>query len=50
MTIVNCEMIKKETQVEPVLFQVYKYVIIGWPHLDPSVTPFKTRQDELNTL
>ena len=49
VTIVNCEMIKRETQVEPVLFQVCKYVIIGWPYLDPSVMPFKTRQDELST-
>ena len=43
-------MIKKETQLDPVLSQVYNYVISGWPHVvDPSLVPFKTRQDELST-
>ena len=29
---------------------MYNYVISGWPHeVDPSLVPFKTRQDELNT-
>ena len=32
------------------LSQVYNYVISGWPHVvDPSLVPFKTRQDELST-
>ena len=43
-------MIKKETQRDPVLSHVYKYVISFWPHVvDPSLVPFKTRQDELST-
>ena len=43
-------MIKKETQLDPVLSQVYNYVIRGWPHVvDPSLVPFKTRKDELST-
>lgn len=43
-------MIKKETQLDPVLSQVYTYVISGWPHVvDPSLVPFKTRQHELST-
>ena len=50
VTTVTCQMIKKETQIDPVLFQLYKYVISGWPHLvGPSLLPFKTRHDELST-
>ena len=47
---VTSQMIKKETQVDPVLSQVYNYVISGWPCVvDPTLVPFKTRQDELST-
>ena len=50
VTNVTSQMIKKETQLDPVLSQVYNYVISGWPHVvDPSLVPFKTRQDELST-
>ena len=50
VTDVTSQMIKKETQLDPVLAQVYNYVISGWPHVvDPSLVPFKTRQEELST-
>ena len=50
VTNVTSQIIKKETQLDPVLAQVYNYVISGWPHVvDPSLVPFKTRQDELST-
>ena len=36
--------------MDPVLSQVYNYVISGWPCVvDPTLVPFKTRQDELST-
>ena len=45
VTNVTSQMIKKETQLDPVLSQVYNYVISGWPHVvDPSLVPFKTRR------
>ena len=50
VTDVTSQMIKKETQLDPVLAQVYNYVISGWPHVvDSSLVPFKTRQEELST-
>ena len=50
VTNVTSQMIKKETQLDPVLSQVYNYVISGWPHVvDPSLVPFETKQDELST-
>ena len=50
VTNVTCQMINRETQLDPVLPQVCNYVISGWPHVvDPSLVPFKTREDELNT-
>ena len=51
VTNVTSQMIKKETQLDPVLSQVYNYVISGWLHVvDPSLVPFKTRQDESITV
>ena len=50
VTNVTSQMIKKETQLDPVLAQVYNYVISGWPHVvDSSLVPSKTRQEELST-
>ena len=37
VTDVTSQMIKKETQLDPVLAQVYKYVISGWPHVVDSI-------------
>ena len=43
-------MIKKETQVDPVLSKVYTYVISGWPGVvDPTLVPYKSKRDELTT-
>ena len=50
VTNVTSQMIKKETQWDPVLAQVYNCVISGWPHVvDSSLVPSKTRQEELST-
>ena len=50
VTDVTSQMIKKETQLDPALAQVYNYVISGWPHVvDSSLVPFKTRKEELST-
>ena len=47
---VTSQMIKKETQVDPVLSKVYNYIISGWPSVvDPTLVPFKTKRDELST-
>ena len=44
LSLVTSQVIK-ETQQNPVLSQVYNYVISGWPHVvDPSLVPFKTRR------
>lgn len=44
VTHVTSQMIK-ETQLNPVLSQVYNYVISGWPHVvDPNLLSFKTRR------
>ena len=41
-------MIKRQTQVDPVLSKVYRFVISGWPRVvDPSFVPFKTKRGEL---
>ncbi|XP_020605308.1 uncharacterized protein LOC110044130 [Orbicella faveolata] len=50
VTNVTSQMIKRETQVDPILSKVYSYVISGWPSVvDPTVVPFKNKQDELRT-
>ena len=50
VTNVTSQMIKKETQVDPVLSKVYNYIISGWPSVvDPTLVPFKTKRDELST-
>ena len=47
---VTSQMIKKETQVDPVLSKVYTYVISGRPGVvDPTVVPYKSKRDELTT-
>ena len=49
VTNVTSQMIKKETQVDPVLSKVYNYIISGWPSVvDPTPVPFKTKRDELS--
>ena len=51
VTNVTCQMIKKETQVDPILSQVYDFITMGWPNVvDPSLAPFKNKQNELSTL
>ena len=51
MTNVTSQMIKKETQVDPVLSQVYGFITMGWPNvIDPSLAPFKNKCNELSTL
>ena len=48
VTNVTSPMIKKETQVDPVLSKVYTYVISGWPGVvDPTLVPYKSKRDEL---
>ena len=50
VTNVTSQIIKKETQLDPVLAQVYNYVVSGWPHVvDPRLVPFKARQEESST-
>ena len=50
VTNVTSQMIKRETQVDPVLSKVYSYVISGWPSVvDPTLVPFKNKRDELTT-
>ena len=50
VTNVTSQMIKRQTQVDPVLSKVYNYVISGWPSVvDPTLVPFKNKQDELTT-
>ena len=42
------EMVKKKTQVDPILSLVYRYVQNGWPSIvDASLVPYKNKQDEL---
>ena len=48
VTNVTAEMVKKKTQVDPVLSLVYRYVQNGWPSVvDASLVPYKNKQDEL---
>ena len=50
MTTLTSQMIQKETRVDPVLSQVYSFIIGGWPTvLDPTFAPFKSKRDELTT-
>ena len=50
VTNVTSQVIKRETQVDPVLCKVYSYVISGWPSVvDPTLVPFKNKRDELTT-
>ena len=45
---VTAEMVKKKTQVDPILSLVYRYVQNGWPSIvDASLVPYKNKQDEL---
>ena len=47
---VTSQMIKRQTQVDPVLSKVYSFVTSGWPSVvDLSFVPFKTKQGELTT-
>ncbi len=44
------QMVKRETQVDPVFSKVYSYVISGWPSVvDPTLVLFKNKRDELTT-
>ena len=48
ITNVTTEMVKKSTQVDPVLSLVYRYVQNGWPFVvDASLVPYKNKQNEL---
>ena len=48
VTNVTHELIKKYTQTDPVLSNVVRYSMSGWPSIvDPSLIPFKSRRDEL---
>ena len=51
VTTLTSQMIQKETRVDPVLSQVYSFIIGGWPTvvMDPSFAPFKSKRDELTT-
>ena len=50
MTTLTSQMIQKETRVDPVLSQVYGFIIGGWPTVvDPTFSPFKSKRDELTT-
>jgi len=50
VTNVTSQMIKKQTQVDPVLSKGYNYIISGWPSVvDPTLVPFKTKRNELST-
>ena len=44
----TAEMVKKKTQVDPVLFLVHRYVQSGWPAVvDTSLVPYKKKPEEL---
>ena len=48
VTDVTAEMIKKKTQVDPVLSLVYRYIQSGWPSVvDADMIPYKIRNDQL---
>ena len=48
ITNVTAEMIKRKTQVDPVLSLVCRYVQHGWPRVvDSSLVPYKNKQEEL---
>ena len=48
VTNVTAEMIKKKTQVDPVLSLVYRYKQSGWPSVvDADMIPYKNRSDQL---
>ena len=50
VTNVTIQMIKRETQVDPVLPKVYSFVISGWPIVvDLTFVPFKIKRDEFTT-
>ena len=50
VTTLTSQMIQKETRVDPVLSQVYGFIIGGWPRVvDPAFAPFKSKRDELPT-
>ena len=41
----TAEMVKKKTQVDPILSLVYRYVQNGWPSIvDASLVPYKNKQ------
>ena len=44
----NC--VKRLTQRNHVPSRVYHYIVSGWPEsIDPLLTPYRTRRDELST-
>ena len=48
VTNVTAEMIKKKTQVDPVLSLVYRYIQSGWPSVvDADMIPYRNRSDQL---
>ena len=41
-------MVKKKTQVDPVLSLVYRYAQSGWPAVvDASLVPYKNKREQL---
>ena len=49
MTTLTSQMIQKETQVDPVLSQVYSFIIGGWPSVvDPAFAPFESKRDGID--
>ena len=50
VTNVTSQMVKKETQVDPVLSKVYTYVVSDWTGVvDPTLVPYKSKRNELRT-
>lgn len=49
-TTLTSQMIQKEIRVDPVLSQVYGFIIGGWPTVvDPAFAPFRSKCDKLTT-
>ena len=50
VTTLTSQMIQKVTRVDPVLSQVYGFIIGRWPSVvNPAFAPFKSKLDELTT-
>lgn len=48
VTVISSDMVRDETQKDPLLSHVFRYTMQGWPSVvDPELVPFKSRQNEL---